>query len=194
MALDMPQDHLLMVLAHEVFGHGARFRELGDGRIGYGFDAPIPYGSGDAFTSFRGEFPTSPLAMLNVSASGIEAQHVLADAITTKAVERGRIHYREAWLYFESRLTGMTYILTASPHSAAGHDVGIISSGSRERARARASPSHGNTFSAERFSLLAIRCSITPSTDSQLPTLGAAAQQALSRSFPLGAESERCLR
>jgi hypothetical protein len=123
MALDMPQDHVLMVVAHEVFGHGARFRELGEGRIRYGFDAPIPYGSGDAFTSFRGEFPSSPLGMLNVSASGIEAQHALADAITTKAVERGRIHYREAWLYFESRITGMTYILTASPHSAAGHDV-----------------------------------------------------------------------
>ena len=29
-----------MVVAHEVFGHGARFRELGDGRIRYGFDAP----------------------------------------------------------------------------------------------------------------------------------------------------------
>jgi len=123
MALDMPQDHLLMVVAHEVFGHGVRFREMGEGRIGYGFDAPIPYGSGDAFTSFRGEFPISPLAMLNVSASGIEAQHVLSDAVTTKAVERGRIHYREAWLYFESRVTGMTYILTASPHSSAGHDV-----------------------------------------------------------------------
>jgi hypothetical protein len=122
-ALDIPQDHLLMVVAHEVFGHGARFRELGDGRIGYGFEAPIPYGSGDAFTSFRGEFPVSPLGMLNVSASGIEAQHVLADAITSKAVERGLIHYREAWLYFESRITGMTYILTASPRSAAGHDV-----------------------------------------------------------------------
>ena len=123
MALDIPQDHLLMVAAHEVFGHGARFRELGEGRIWYGFDAPIPYGSGDAFTSFKGEFPTSPLAMLNVSASGIEAQHALADAITNRAVERGRIHYREAWLYFESRITGMTYILTASPRSAAGHDV-----------------------------------------------------------------------
>ena len=123
MAIDMPQDHLIMVVAHEVFGHGARFRELGNGRIGYGFDAPIPYGSGDAFTSFRGQFPISPLAGLNVSASGIEAQHVLADAITANAVQRGRIHYREAWLYFESRITGMTYILTARPRSKAGHDV-----------------------------------------------------------------------
>jgi hypothetical protein len=123
LALDVPQDHFLMVVAHEVFGHGARFRELGDGRIGYGFDAPIPYGSGNAFTRFNGRFPVSPLASLNVSASGIEAQHSLADAIAERAVARGRLHYREAWLYFESRVTGMTYILSASPHSSRGHDV-----------------------------------------------------------------------
>ena len=90
-ALDMPQDHFFMVVAHEVFGHGARFRELGDGRIGYGFDAPIPYGSGDAFTRFNGSFPDLPLANLNVSAAGIEAQHALADAIAERAVARGRI-------------------------------------------------------------------------------------------------------
>jgi hypothetical protein len=120
---DMPQDHMLMVVAHEVFGHGTRFRELGRGRIGYGFDPPIPYGEGEAFTSFRGEFPTSPLAMLSVSASGIEAQHVLSDAIADRSVSRGRLHYREAWLYFESRLTAITYIQSASPTSSEGHDV-----------------------------------------------------------------------
>jgi hypothetical protein len=123
MALDMPQDHLLMVAAHEVFGHGARFRELGEGRIRYGFDSPIPYGSGDAFTRFSGQFPRTPLASLAVSASGIEAQHAVADAIADTAVMRGRLHYREAWLYFESRVTGMTYILSASPRSRPGHDV-----------------------------------------------------------------------
>jgi hypothetical protein len=122
-ALDMPQDHFFLVVAHEYFGHGARFRELGDGRLRYGFDAPIPYGSGDAFTKFNGRFPVSPLADLNVSAAGIEAQHSLADAITERAVARGRIHYREAWLYFESRMAAMSYILSASPISAEGHDA-----------------------------------------------------------------------
>jgi hypothetical protein len=123
LALDMPQDHFFLVVAHEYFGHGARFRELGDGRLRYGFDAPIPYGSGDAFTKFNGRFPVSPLADLNVSAAGIEAQHSLADAITERAVARGRIHYREAWLYFESRMAAMSYILSASPTSADGHDA-----------------------------------------------------------------------
>ena len=120
--LDMPQDHFLMVVAHEVFGHGARFRELGDGRLRYGFDAPIPYGSGDAFTKFNGAFPVSQLANLNVSAAGMEAQHSLADAISERAVERGRLHYREGWLYFESRMTAVSYILSASPTSVEGHD------------------------------------------------------------------------
>lgn len=123
LALDMPQDHFFLVVAHEVFGHGARFRELGDGRLRYGFDAPIPYGSGDAVTKFSGRFPVSPLADLNVSAAGIEAQHSLADGIAERAVARGRLHYREAWLYFESRMAGMSYILSASPVSAEGHDA-----------------------------------------------------------------------
>ena len=122
-ALDMPQDHFLLVAAHEIFGHGTRFRELGEGRLRYGFDAPIPYGSGDAFTSFNGRFPVSPLANLTVSAAGIDAQHALADAIAERAVARGRIHYREAWLYFESRLAAVGYILSASPTSSEGHDV-----------------------------------------------------------------------
>jgi hypothetical protein len=123
LALDMPQDHFLLVVAHEVFGHGARFRELGEGRQRYGFDAPIPYGSGDAVTKFNGLFPATPLADLTVSASGIEAQHSLADAIADRAVARTRLHYREAWLYFESRMAAVSYILSASPHSSEGHDI-----------------------------------------------------------------------
>jgi hypothetical protein len=121
--LDMPQDHFLLVVAHEVFGHGTRFRELGDGQLRFGFDAPIPYGSGEAFTRFNGLFPVSPLADMTVSGAGIDAQHALADGIAERAVARGRIHYREAWLYFESRLAAMSYALSASPTSSEGHDV-----------------------------------------------------------------------
>lgn len=123
LALDMPQDHFVLVVAHEVFGHGARFRELGDGRLRYGFDVPIPYGSGDAFTSFHGLFPTTPLAEMTASASGIEAQHSLGDSIAMRAVARGRIGYREGWLYVESRLAAVGYVLSASPTSSEGHDV-----------------------------------------------------------------------
>ena len=86
-ALDIPQDHFFLVVAHEVFGHGARFRELGEGRIRYGFDAPIPYGSGDALRSST--------AVSSVSAGQSQcvrcrhrAQHALADAIAERAGAR----------------------------------------------------------------------------------------------------------
>lgn len=153
-ALDMPQDHVLLVVAHEVFGHGTRFRELGEGRLRYGFDAPIPYGSGDAFTRFDGLFPVTPLANLTVSAAGIEAQHALADAITERAVARGRIHYREAWLYFESRLAAMSYALSASPTSSEGHDVADYLDAFEEACAAPCSPLTRNFV--QRRSLLAL--------------------------------------
>jgi hypothetical protein len=121
--LDMPQDHMLLVVGHEVFGHGSRLRELGDGQIGYSFDAPPPYGDGGAVTSFSGEFPETPLASLTVESAGIEAQYTMADLIARESLQRGRMHYREAWLYFENRYLGMTYILSVTPTSEEGHDV-----------------------------------------------------------------------
>jgi hypothetical protein len=121
--VDVPQDHMLLVLGHEVFGHGARLRELGVGRIRYSFDGPIPYGAGGAVTSFNGEFPITPLASLTIEMAGIEAQNTMADSIAETALACRRIHYREAWLYFETRYLGMTYILGASEQSKEGHDV-----------------------------------------------------------------------
>jgi len=121
--VDVPQDHMFLVVQHEVFGHGARLRELGVGHIGYGFDGPIPYGHGGGVTRFDGEIPNSPLAILAIESSGIEAQHSLADALATRAMARGRFHYREAWLYFESRYIAATYILDATEFEREGHDV-----------------------------------------------------------------------
>jgi hypothetical protein len=123
-ALDVPQDHMFLVVQHEVFGHGARLREIGRGRIEYGFDVPIPYGPGGGVTRFDGEFPDSPLAVLAIESSGIEGQHTLADAIAARALSRGRLRYREAWLYFESRYVAATYILDATEFAEEGHDVG----------------------------------------------------------------------
>jgi hypothetical protein len=137
-ALDVPQDHMLLVVQHEVFGHGARMRELGTGRIGYGFDAPIPYGAGGAVTNFDGTVPDSPLAILAIEAAGIEAQHALSDAIAERALGRGRFHYREAWLYFESRYIALTYILDATEFSREGNDVADFSRTMTEACRAPA--------------------------------------------------------
>jgi hypothetical protein len=122
-ALDLPQDQFLMVVGHEVFGHGARLREVGAAPISYRFDAPIPYGAGGAETSFNGEVSATRADALGIDSAGIEAQNVLADHIGRQAISNGYLPYREAWLYLQSRIAGLGYIQSVSPQSAPGHDV-----------------------------------------------------------------------
>jgi len=123
LALDLPQDHFLMVLGHEVFGHGSRLREIGARNISYGFDAPLPYGDGGAVTRFDGSLLVSREEALAIDTGGIELQNVLADHIGRQALAAGSIHYREAWLYLESRLDGLRYIRSVSSRSRPGHDI-----------------------------------------------------------------------
>jgi hypothetical protein len=123
LALDLPQDHFLMVLGHEVFGHGSRLREIGAQRVSYSFDAPIPYGGGGAVTSFRGNMAATRSDALAVDTGGVEAQNVVADHIVRQALPAGAIDYRASWLYLESRLDGLRYIRSVSPRSPPGHDV-----------------------------------------------------------------------
>jgi hypothetical protein len=124
-ALDLPQDSFLMVAAHEVFGHGARLRELNATGIGYDFRAPPPYGDGSAATSFNDDWlrTASRADRLAIDAAGIEAQNLLADDIAAESLARGSLSYRSAWLYAESRIAGLLYIRSVSPQSEPGHDV-----------------------------------------------------------------------
>lgn len=121
--LDLPQDHFLMVVGHEVFGHGSRLREIDARGIRYGFDAPIPYGGGGAVTSFAGDLLVTRADALAIDTGGIESQNVLADGIARHALADGALPYRDGWLYLESRLDGLRYIRSVSPRSGEGHDV-----------------------------------------------------------------------
>lgn len=125
LALDLPQDWFLMVVAHEVFGHGARLREIGASDVTYSFDAPPPYGGGGGSTMFDENvlIVATRADVLGIDAAGIEAQNVLADTIGRQAVAGGALSYRDAWLYFQSRVAGLQYIQSVTPQSPPGHDV-----------------------------------------------------------------------
>jgi hypothetical protein len=123
LALDLPLDYFLMVVAHEMAGHGARLREIGAASIEYGFDAPIPYGDGGAFTEFRGIVAVTRADVLGIDTAGIEAQNVLADTIGRQALGAGALHHREAWQYLESRLDGLRYIRSVTRQPSPGHDI-----------------------------------------------------------------------
>jgi hypothetical protein len=122
-AIDLPQDYFLMVVGHEVFGHGARLREIDAHGIGYRFDLPIPYGRGGASTDFDADVSATRADVLAIDTGGIEAQNVLAALIGREAVAHGALDYREAWQYLESRIDGLRYIRSVSPSSPPGHDV-----------------------------------------------------------------------
>ncbi len=123
-ALDLPQDVFFMDVAHEVFGHGSRLRELGVSDVGYGFDAPPPYGDGDAVTSFSGSLAGATRAdLVSIDTAGVEAQNVLADHIATHALIDRSWTYRDAWLYLQSRVSGLLYIEGVSADSGPGNDV-----------------------------------------------------------------------
>jgi hypothetical protein len=124
--LDLPVDELVVVVNHEVFGHGARLRELGATRIRYEFDAPFPYGGGggSASFSFSDPPPLTPAQELAIYISGIEAHNIAGRAIELRALARRRLHYREAWLYFWSLTSGLDYVLEASDTTEPSrHDV-----------------------------------------------------------------------
>ena len=124
-AIDLPQDSFLMVVAHEMFGHGARLREIGASGVRYQFDAPPPYGDGSAATLVDSAPPhrATRADVLAIDAAGIETQNLLADDISGQALARDSLSYRDAWLYAQSRLAALLYIRSVSPQSEPGHDV-----------------------------------------------------------------------
>ena len=50
---DIPTTYFLILVNHEFFGHGARYRELDVGEIEYHLEVPPPYGSGGGYANVQ---------------------------------------------------------------------------------------------------------------------------------------------
>ena len=122
---DQPQANWLRVANHEVFGHGARIRELfAGGRVSYELPAPPPYGRGGGATSFEyTRLPTVEEA-LAVSVGGMEANQMLGLAIEKDALTAGDWHYRDARQYLYAEYDAIRYIGGVNDLEPEGHDVG----------------------------------------------------------------------
>ncbi|PYR79066.1 MAG: hypothetical protein DMF87_12180 [Acidobacteria bacterium] len=122
---DAPQEHLLLVFDHEVFGHGARLRERFNGPIEYGFHLPWPYGGGGAETAYVFDREPTPYERLAVSAGGMEATGVVAAIVANHAFADGRIRSRDALRYFTFEIDTLRYIATTGKEGGdPGNDVG----------------------------------------------------------------------
>ena len=126
--LDNAIDQIAVLTQHEVFGHGARFREFGYTDISYKLSLFPPYGKGSGFASAslgRGR-RTTRHERIGVTAGGSEANTVLAKAIRSKWLQRGgAVKSREIIVYLSSSLDLTWYILQTRVRSrpSPGNDV-----------------------------------------------------------------------
>ena len=121
---DEPQENWLRVVNHEVFGHGARLRNLFDGHVGYDLPAPPPYGRGGGATFFEIDHPATVEEVLAISVGGMEANYVLARTLAQDAITEGQWNYRDARRYLYAEYDTIRYILGTNDFEGEGHDVG----------------------------------------------------------------------
>jgi hypothetical protein len=121
---DAPQEHLLLVVNHEVFGHGARLRERFDGPITYSIGVPSPYGRGGGSTSFVFDRAPSAHEAMAVHAGGMEVDGVAAALTFHRAFSAQRMSPRDAVRYLAFELDTLSYVLsTDDDGEEPGHDV-----------------------------------------------------------------------
>ncbi len=111
--LDNAIDHFSILIQHEVFGHGARFREFGYADISYNLSLFLPYarGHGKASGSLNRGRRTTQHETISIIIGGSEANTMLAKAIRSKWLQRGRVKSRETIIYLFSSLDLSWYIL-----------------------------------------------------------------------------------
>ena len=121
---DAPQEQLLLVFNHEVFGHGGRLRERFEGPIEYHIEVPEPYGGGAGVTSFVLNREPTPYELLAISAGGMESTSVVASIVAERAFVDGRMHSRDALRYLLFEFDTQGYIASTNDEEEPGHDVG----------------------------------------------------------------------
>jgi hypothetical protein len=121
---DAPQEQLLLVFNHEVFGHGGRLRERFDGPIAYHIEIPAPYGGGAGETSFVLNRAPTPYELLAMSAGGMESTSVVASIVAERAFVDGRMQPRDALRYLLFEFDTQGYIASTDGNEEPGHDVG----------------------------------------------------------------------
>jgi len=111
--LDNVANHLTYLVQHEVFGHGARYREFGYQNIQYELHLFFPWGSGRGWTRGRGSpsdrWVTGQELMM-AATGGVEANSLLARRLRINWMLQGQMTYGESMLYLYTANDLLAYI------------------------------------------------------------------------------------
>jgi hypothetical protein len=123
--LDDILDHLAILCQHEVFGHGARFREYGSWNNQYHLSLVPPYGAGsgwaqsDVFTR-----TLSPEEHILITTAGDEANTIVSLKLRRNWLLRGKINYRETVFYSLAAQNITYYIIRTKLSGTTQGDIG----------------------------------------------------------------------
>ena len=125
--LDFTIDHYLFLIQHEIYGHGAGFREYGYRKNSYSLHPPPPYGKGNGWAS-SGRLQTAGRHITldehtRIYINGSEANTVMANALRLRWLQKGKMDCREALLYLHISNDLTAYILSTSTDSPSGSDI-----------------------------------------------------------------------
>ena len=116
--LDAQEDEFISLVQHEVFGHGARLRELGYEKNAYGLNMFFPFGDGHGFAQYGTlqsgyQYPTIH-ERIAVDIAGVDAQILLGSTITEQALLDDSLHFRQGVLYLVSQNFQRPILLAAT--------------------------------------------------------------------------------
>lgn len=112
--VDNVLDHLSFLSQHEVFGHGARYREFGFVENEFTLNLPPPYGNGVGWAQtghLEEDKMIAPHESLGMIFGGSESNTILSNILRDNWLQRGSINYRESILYLTTANDLSSYIL-----------------------------------------------------------------------------------
>jgi len=110
---DIPISYFLILVNHEFFGHGMRYRELDLGEIEYHLEAPPPYGSGGGYANVLNYTrEISDQERIVIWQGGLESHDILNRRLSLRWLADERSYYQENILYLWTWQDRFQYIQT----------------------------------------------------------------------------------
>jgi hypothetical protein len=112
--LDAQLDGFIALSQHEVFGHGARFREFGYEENSYNLNLYPPFGDGHGFARYGNlkkgfKYPTSQeYSAINIG--GVDGEMLLANNLASQILLDDTLHYRQSLLYLIAQNNEICYL------------------------------------------------------------------------------------